>query len=121
MWSSNSSIAQNIDHYQPLLAVGTRTGSVQIFNLSTGVQAFEFSLHTAAVKGIEWVSACWQVSESLQHILYFVDGSFNFFFLHIIPDHSSVLPVVLRLDAFLLRHFFLFLFLVHREKRARIS
>ena len=48
-------LPQNIDHYQPLLAVGTRTGSVQIFNLSTGVQAFEFSLHTAAVKGIEWV------------------------------------------------------------------
>ena len=48
--------SQNIDHYQPLLAVGTRTGSVQIFNLTTGVQAFEFSLHTGAVKGIEWVS-----------------------------------------------------------------
>lgn len=47
---------QNIDSYQPLLAIGTRTGCVQIYNLSTGIQACQFSLHTYAVKGIEWVN-----------------------------------------------------------------
>lgn len=42
--------------YHPLLAVGNSNGSVQVFNMATGMNEREFSLHTAPVRGIEWVS-----------------------------------------------------------------
>jgi len=47
---------KNMESYQPLVAVGNRLGSVQVYNLSTGAQDFDFSLHTGPVKGIEWMT-----------------------------------------------------------------
>ena len=46
---------RNFDHYQPLLAVGSSGGSVQIFNLSGGQLFKELSVHSSPVRGIEWV------------------------------------------------------------------
>ncbi|XP_014675037.1 PREDICTED: WD repeat-containing protein 11-like [Priapulus caudatus] len=47
---------KNWNVYKPLLAAGTMCGSVQVFNLSTGTLWKEFSIHTCAIRGIEWVS-----------------------------------------------------------------
>lgn len=47
---------KNINHYQPLLAVGTSNGSVLVYNLTSGLLHKELSVHSCEVKGIEWVS-----------------------------------------------------------------
>ncbi|XP_069045129.1 WD repeat-containing protein 11 isoform X2 [Lepisosteus oculatus] len=47
---------KNINHYQPLLAVGTSNGSVLVYNLTSGLLHKELSVHSCEVKGIEWAS-----------------------------------------------------------------
>uniref|UniRef100_A0A8C8JZJ4 WD repeat-containing protein 11 n=1 Tax=Oncorhynchus tshawytscha TaxID=74940 RepID=A0A8C8JZJ4_ONCTS len=47
---------KNINHYQPLLAVGTSNGSVLVYNLTSGLLHKDLSVHSCEVKGIEWVS-----------------------------------------------------------------
>ncbi|CAH1783668.1 unnamed protein product [Owenia fusiformis] len=47
---------KNWNVYQPLLACGTNSGSVQVFNLTSGQLVREYNMHTAPVRGIEWVS-----------------------------------------------------------------
>ncbi|XP_068597198.1 WD repeat-containing protein 11 [Brachionichthys hirsutus] len=47
---------KNINHYQPLLAVGTGNGSVLVYNLTSGLLHKELSVHSCEVRGIEWVS-----------------------------------------------------------------
>ncbi|KAK8771560.1 hypothetical protein V5799_025192 [Amblyomma americanum] len=46
----------NWSTYRPLLAVGSTTGSVQVFDLSSGTLERELNLHATPVRGIEWVS-----------------------------------------------------------------
>ncbi|XP_062608661.1 WD repeat-containing protein 11-like isoform X2 [Saccostrea cucullata] len=45
---------KNWSVYQPLLAVGSSTGVIQIINISSGLIVKEFSVHTGPVRGIEW-------------------------------------------------------------------
>jgi len=47
---------KNWNQYEPLLAVGVSTGVVQVYTLSSGHLTREFSVHSASVRGIEWVS-----------------------------------------------------------------
>ncbi|KAM3863409.1 WD repeat-containing protein 11 [Diretmus argenteus] len=47
---------KNINHYQPLLAIGTSNGSVLVYNLTSGLLHKELSVHSCEVRGIEWVS-----------------------------------------------------------------
>ncbi|XP_056292287.1 WD repeat-containing protein 11 [Pseudoliparis swirei] len=47
---------KNIQHYQPLLAIGTSNGSVLVYNLTSGLLHKELSVHSCEVRGIEWVS-----------------------------------------------------------------
>ncbi|XP_056147631.1 WD repeat-containing protein 11 [Lampris incognitus] len=47
---------KNINHYQPLLAIGTSNGSVLVYNLTSGVLHKELSVHSCEVRGIEWMS-----------------------------------------------------------------
>ncbi|KAJ8248191.1 hypothetical protein GJAV_G00239350, partial [Gymnothorax javanicus] len=47
---------KNINHYQPLLAVGTSTGSILVYNLTGGLLHKELSVHSCEVRGIEWLS-----------------------------------------------------------------
>lgn len=47
---------KNFSTYQPMMAVGSSTGIVQVYNLSSGQMSREFSVHSCAVRGIEWVS-----------------------------------------------------------------
>ncbi|XP_053731635.1 WD repeat-containing protein 11 isoform X1 [Synchiropus splendidus] len=47
---------KNINHYQPMLAIGTSNGSVLVYNLTSGVLHKELSVHSCEVRGIEWVS-----------------------------------------------------------------
>ncbi|XP_056326423.1 WD repeat-containing protein 11 [Danio aesculapii] len=47
---------KNINHYQPLLAVGTSNGSVLVYNLTSGLLHKELSVHSCEVRGIEWIS-----------------------------------------------------------------
>ncbi|XP_038613665.1 WD repeat-containing protein 11 isoform X2 [Tachyglossus aculeatus] len=47
---------KNIKLYQPLLAVGTSTGSVLVYHLTSGLLHKELSIHSCEVKGIEWTS-----------------------------------------------------------------
>ncbi|XP_075922520.1 WD repeat-containing protein 11 isoform X1 [Petromyzon marinus] len=47
---------KNLEQYQPLLAVGTSSGSVLVYHLTSGLLYKEFSVHTCEVRGIEWVS-----------------------------------------------------------------
>ncbi|XP_017320048.1 WD repeat-containing protein 11 isoform X1 [Ictalurus punctatus] len=47
---------KNIQHYQPLLAVGSSNGSVLVYNLTSGLLHKELSVHSCEVRGIEWVS-----------------------------------------------------------------
>ncbi|KAL0964187.1 hypothetical protein UPYG_G00320450 [Umbra pygmaea] len=47
---------KNINHYQPLLAVGTSNGSILVYNLTSGLLHKDLSVHSCEVKGIEWVS-----------------------------------------------------------------
>eukprot|EP00118_Oscarella_pearsei_P009065 m.49863 g.49863 ORF g.49863 m.49863 type:complete len:1222 (+) comp34038_c1_seq1:279-3944(+) len=46
---------KNWNIYKPLLAAGTSTGVVQVFNLLSSHLYKEFSVHTSAVKGIDWL------------------------------------------------------------------
>ncbi|ESO13031.1 hypothetical protein HELRODRAFT_63831 [Helobdella robusta] len=46
---------KNFNFYQPLLAVGSASGNVFVFNLSGGQMFKELSVHTSSVKGIEWI------------------------------------------------------------------
>ncbi|MEE6486633.1 hypothetical protein FKM82_014655 [Ascaphus truei] len=47
---------KNITQYKPLLAVGTSTGSVLVYNLTSGLLHKELNIHTCEVRGIEWTS-----------------------------------------------------------------
>ncbi|XP_061914606.1 WD repeat-containing protein 11 [Entelurus aequoreus] len=47
---------KNINHYQPMLAVGTSNGSVLVYNLTSGLLHKELSVHSCEVRGIEWAS-----------------------------------------------------------------
>ncbi|KAF6112263.1 WD repeat domain 11 [Phyllostomus discolor] len=47
---------KNIRMYQPLLAVGTSSGSVLVYHLASGLLHKELSVHSCEVKGIEWTS-----------------------------------------------------------------
>ncbi|KAL3050051.1 hypothetical protein OYC64_012162 [Pagothenia borchgrevinki] len=47
---------KNINHYQPLLAIGTSNGSVLVYNLTSGLLHKELSVHSCEVRGIEWLS-----------------------------------------------------------------
>ncbi|XP_061693109.1 WD repeat-containing protein 11 isoform X2 [Syngnathoides biaculeatus] len=47
---------KNINHYHPMLAVGTSTGSILVYNLTSGLLHKELSVHSCEVRGIEWVS-----------------------------------------------------------------
>ncbi|KAK2170890.1 hypothetical protein NP493_1127g02083 [Ridgeia piscesae] len=47
---------KNWAHYKPLLALGAPSGVIQVYNASSGELTREFSIHTSAIKGIEWVS-----------------------------------------------------------------
>ncbi|CAL4100716.1 unnamed protein product, partial [Meganyctiphanes norvegica] len=45
---------RNLNQYVPLLAAGTHSGTIQIFNVATGMLEREFALHTYPVRGVEW-------------------------------------------------------------------
>ncbi|XP_019864425.1 PREDICTED: WD repeat-containing protein 11-like isoform X2 [Amphimedon queenslandica] len=47
---------KNWHFYKPLVAVGNGTGGVQIVNLSTRQLYREITVHTCAVRGIEWLN-----------------------------------------------------------------
>ncbi|XP_064605109.1 WD repeat-containing protein 11-like [Liolophura sinensis] len=47
---------KNWSYFQPLLALGTQTGYIQIYNLSSGQLVKEYSVHTSIIRGIEWVN-----------------------------------------------------------------
>ncbi|KAL4232352.1 WD repeat-containing protein 11 [Mactra antiquata] len=47
---------KNWNIYEPLLAVGSQLGTVQIINVGTGQIDREYSVHTGVVRGIEWAS-----------------------------------------------------------------
>ena len=42
--------------HRPLLAVGDANGVIQIYNVATNLLEKEYAVHSAAVKGIEWVN-----------------------------------------------------------------
>ncbi|VVC35482.1 Hypothetical protein CINCED_3A000598 [Cinara cedri] len=42
--------------YKPLLAVGTNSGNLAIFNLATGLMSKEYHVHSHPVRGIEWIN-----------------------------------------------------------------
>eukprot|EP00117_Sycon_ciliatum_P023491 scpid39681/ scgid1226/ WD repeat-containing protein 11; Bromodomain and WD repeat-containing protein 2; WD repeat-containing protein 15 len=48
--------SKNFSNYEPLCAVGSASGIVQVFNLSTGQLVRQYAVHTFPVKGVEWVS-----------------------------------------------------------------
>ncbi|KAK3729030.1 hypothetical protein RRG08_005403 [Elysia crispata] len=45
---------KNMDVYQPLMALGTHSGIVQIVNVASGQIEREYSIHSSPVRGIEW-------------------------------------------------------------------
>ncbi|XP_050546910.1 WD repeat-containing protein 11-like isoform X2 [Daktulosphaira vitifoliae] len=45
----------NRTKYKPLLAVGTVSGNLAIFNLATGLMMKEYHVHSHPVRGIEWI------------------------------------------------------------------
>lgn len=47
---------KNWDIYEPILALGTYSGAVQLANAASGQIEKEYSLHTSTVRGIEWAS-----------------------------------------------------------------
>ncbi|KAM9325042.1 WD repeat-containing protein 11 [Gastrophryne carolinensis] len=47
---------KNIAQYKPLLAVGTSSGSIFVYNLTSGLLHKELNIHSCDVKGIEWTS-----------------------------------------------------------------
>uniref|UniRef100_A0A2S2NNV8 WD repeat-containing protein 11 n=1 Tax=Schizaphis graminum TaxID=13262 RepID=A0A2S2NNV8_SCHGA len=50
--------------YKPLLAVGTNSGNIAIFNLATGLMLKEYHVHSHPVRGIEWISQRYIISWS---------------------------------------------------------
>ncbi|XP_038045535.1 WD repeat-containing protein 11-like isoform X5 [Patiria miniata] len=46
---------RNIHKYKPLVALGSSTGLVQVYNLTTGSLWREYNIHTSCIRGIEWV------------------------------------------------------------------
>lgn len=61
---------RNWKFHKPLLAVGNVSGTIQIFNLSSGKLYRELCVHSYAVRGIEWIGlnafASFAMSESFQ-------------------------------------------------------
>lgn len=61
---------RNYKFHKPLLAVGNTSGTIQIFTLDTGKLYRELSVHSYAVKGIEWIGLnafiTYAMSESFQ-------------------------------------------------------
>ncbi|XP_041477434.1 WD repeat-containing protein 11-like [Lytechinus variegatus] len=47
---------KNVHYYKPLITIGTSTGLVQVYNLTTGSLYREYNIHTTSVRCIEWVS-----------------------------------------------------------------
>ncbi|XP_076467443.1 WD repeat-containing protein 11-like [Babylonia areolata] len=47
---------KNWDVYEPVMALGTYSGSVQLANAASGQIEKEYSLHSSIVRGIEWAS-----------------------------------------------------------------
>ncbi|XP_071485424.1 WD repeat-containing protein 11-like [Diadema antillarum] len=47
---------KNVHYYKPHIAIGTSTGLVQVYNLTTGSLYREYNIHTTTVRHIEWVS-----------------------------------------------------------------
>ncbi|KAJ4431502.1 hypothetical protein ANN_20100 [Periplaneta americana] len=47
---------RNWQQYAPLMAAGTTTGLVQIFNMATGTVDKELTVHSYTVRGIEWTN-----------------------------------------------------------------
>ncbi|XP_056005072.1 WD repeat-containing protein 11-like [Ostrea edulis] len=47
---------KNWSMYEPLIAVGSSSGVIQIQNISSGLIAKEYSVHTGPVRGVEWCS-----------------------------------------------------------------
>uniref|UniRef100_A0A6I8Q846 WD repeat-containing protein 11 n=1 Tax=Xenopus tropicalis TaxID=8364 RepID=A0A6I8Q846_XENTR len=47
---------KNITQYKPLMAVGTSTGSILVYNLTSGLLHKELNIHSCEVRGIEWTS-----------------------------------------------------------------
>ncbi|KAM4703755.1 WD repeat-containing protein 11 [Rhinophrynus dorsalis] len=47
---------KNITQYKPLLAVGTSSGSVLVYNLTSGLLHKELNVHSCEIRGIEWTS-----------------------------------------------------------------
>uniref|UniRef100_A0A1B6I9I5 WD repeat-containing protein 11 n=1 Tax=Homalodisca liturata TaxID=320908 RepID=A0A1B6I9I5_9HEMI len=45
---------RNRSHYNPIMAGGTLSGTVQIYNMATGIIEKELALHNQPVRGIEW-------------------------------------------------------------------
>lgn len=49
-------IYKNWFYHRPLVAIGDSNGLIQIFNLATNQLEKQYSIHTVAVRGIEWVN-----------------------------------------------------------------
>ncbi|KAK3585480.1 hypothetical protein CHS0354_003328 [Potamilus streckersoni] len=47
---------KNWKKYQPLLAVGSQSGTVQVVNVASGQIVREYNLHSFPVRGIDWAS-----------------------------------------------------------------
>ncbi|XP_075222794.1 WD repeat-containing protein 11-like [Lycorma delicatula] len=47
---------KNRQHYLPLMAAGTNTGIIQVYNMARGTVDKEFAIHSYPVRGIEWTS-----------------------------------------------------------------
>ncbi|PSN34557.1 WD repeat-containing protein 11 [Blattella germanica] len=47
---------RNWQQYAPLMAAGTTTGLIQIFNMATGTVDKELTVHSYTVRGIEWTN-----------------------------------------------------------------
>ncbi|ESP00415.1 hypothetical protein LOTGIDRAFT_140712, partial [Lottia gigantea] len=47
---------KNFATYQPLVVVGSSTGTLQIINVASGQIDREYNLHTSTVRGLEWTS-----------------------------------------------------------------
>ncbi|KAH9489673.1 WD repeat-containing protein 11, partial [Bulinus truncatus] len=45
---------KNMDIYQPLIALGTHSGTIQIVNAASGQIEREYNIHSSPVRGIEW-------------------------------------------------------------------
>lgn len=46
----------NWNEHRPLVALGTSSGTIQVYDMSTGHQEHNLSIHSSTVRGIEWVS-----------------------------------------------------------------